>query len=359
MANDRKSGLGRTLSNLLGENKEVKSETTDNSRILYNEKDYLDNIEDNYTNNKVEENNNVSRETNKEIINKPHKRTNNSFKEIKNDVETIKSDIKKDAAKDIKFQELNISDINPNPEQPRNNFDKDKLEELAESIKNKGVIQPILVRKINDSSYQIIAGERRWQASQIAKKITIPAIITNKTDDESLELALIENIQRDDLNPIEEAWGYKRLMDKMNLTQAQLAQLMSKGRSTIANSIRLLDLPESAQESMFNNEITAGHARAILSIPDAEGREKLVKKIKEDSLSVREAESFARLLSLNTTSLPKNNVVKPAVYKAVVADLKKTLSTNVKIKTSGGKNRIEIQFKDEDDLNRIYELLAN
>lgn len=360
MANDRKSGLGRTLSNLLGENKEQRHETSEGSRILYNEKDYLDEIEIQKNPEIKEINNHVSCETNDVLVTKPHKRTNIEVKtQTDKDVNTIREEIKKELKTELKFQDLNISDIQPNPDQPRNNFDQEKLEELANSIQEKGVIQPILVRKINDSTYQIIAGERRWQASQLAKKTTIPAIITNSTDEETLELALIENIQRDDLNPIEEAWGYKRLMDKMSLTQAQLAKAMSKGRSTIANAIRLLDLPESAQEAMFNNQLTAGHARAILSIPNSEGREKLITKIKEESLSVREAESLARLFSLDTTTIPSNKEQKPAVYKAVTKALRDSLNTNVKIKTSGGKNRIEIQFKDEEDLNRIYELLAN
>ena len=351
MANDKKSGLGRTLSNLLGENKEEKIETNGVSRIVYNESDYIEEIDTIPT---------VSHETTEPRVIKPHKRTDKpNNDEVKNDLKTIQEEVKKEASKNVEFKELNISDIQPNPDQPRNNFDKDKLLELADSINEKGVLQPILVRKINESTYQIIAGERRWQASQIAKKTTIPAIITTSSDNESLELALIENIQRDDLNPIEEAWGYKRLMDKMNLTQAQLAQAMSKGRSTIANSIRLLDLPENAQEAMFNNELTAGHARAILSVPNEEGRQKLIKKIKEDNISVREAESLARLLSLDSSTLPSQKKSIPASYKAVVKALKDSLNTSVKIKTSGGRNRLEISFKNEEDLDRIYNLLAN
>ena len=337
-----------------------KSEDKENKRITFKESDYIDDLynsttENNITNDiEVVKNKDVSHETH-DLYSPTRRKINNNNKEENEENHTEIQPSQEE--KHTKFKELKINEVVPNPDQPRTNFDKEKLQELADSIREKGVLQPILVRKI-DNHYQIIAGERRWQASKIAGQETIPAIITEKDDDQSLELALIENIQRDDLNPIEEAWGYKRLMDKLNITQAQLAVAVSKGRSTIANSIRLLDLPEEAQELMFNNQLTAGHARAILSIPTPKGREKLIEKIKNEKINVREAESFAKLMSLNVSTLNKQTKYNPASYKAIAKALKSQLNTSVKVKTSGGNNRIEISFNDEDDLQRIYEILS-
>ena len=164
--------------------------------------------------------------------------------------------------------------VTPNPDQPRTNFKKEEIEELAGSIKREGLLQPILVRKVGDA-YQIIAGERRWQACKTLDMKEIPVRFWKADNDKALELALIENIQRSDLNPIEEAYGYKRLMERRGMTQSEVAQTVSKGRSTIANALRLLELPEEAQQLLFEDRITAGHARAILSIPDAAGRKTL------------------------------------------------------------------------------------
>ena len=248
---------------------------------------------------------------------------------------------------------LSLDKIKPNENQPRINFKKEELEELAASIKKDGLLQPILVRPKGDH-YEIIAGERRYRASKLAGLTEVPVRIKEADDEETLELALIENIQRSDLNPIEEAYAYKRLMDKKKLNQSQLAQMVSKGRSTIANAVRLLDLPEEAQKLLYEEKITAGHARAILSIPTPEGRMKLTQKLLDSKMSVREAESFARLMSLEpkkkdtstTSSVPKS-------YKKVARSLHDKLNTTVKVKTSQGRNRIEIEFKDEEDLQRL------
>lgn len=183
----------------------------------------------------------------------------------------------------------------------------------------------------------------------------VPIKIMNVDDDKALELALIENIQRSDLNPIEEAYGYKRLMERRKMTQADVAQAVSKGRSTIANALRLLDLPEEAQQLLFEDVITAGHARAILSVPSKEARESLTKKLAEQKLSVRETENLARLMSNRPTSSPKKKEATPAIYKSVSKALKEILNTNVKIKSSKGKNKIEIEFKDEKDLERLFD----
>ena len=170
-------------------------------------------------------------------------------------------------AQSREVNEVDINAIAPNPDQPRTNFKREELEELSASIQKDGLLQPILVRPLEDGTYQIIAGERRWQASKLAGLQQVPIRVKEASDDKALELALIENIQRSDLNPIEEAYGYRRMMERLNMTQAEVAQAMSKGRSTVANALRLLELPEEAQQLLFEEKITAGHARAILSIP--------------------------------------------------------------------------------------------
>lgn len=255
--------------------------------------------------------------------------------------------------------EVEIDRIAPNPDQPRTQFKKEEIEELAASIEKDGLLQPILVRQIADGTYQIIAGERRWQASKAAGLKKVPVRIKEVDDDQALELALIENIQRSDLNPIEEAYGYRRLMERRSMTQAEVAQAVSKGRSTVANALRLLDLPEEAQQLLFEEKITAGHARAILSVPTAEGRLSLTQKIIDNGLNVREAENLARLMSGkkdSSASTPREPM--PAVYKSVAKTLRETLKTNVRVKSSKGKNKIEIEFKDEEDLRRLFSELV-
>ena len=253
-----------------------------------------------------------------------------------------------------------LDKVQPNPDQPRTNFKQEEIEELANSIKKEGLLQPILVRKVGDH-YQIIAGERRWQACKALKMKEIPVRFWAADNDKALELALIENIQRTDLNPIEEAYGYKRLMERRGMTQSEVAQTVSKGRSTIANALRLLDLPEEAQQLLFEEKITAGHARAILSIPDAEGRKTLTNKLMNEKLSVRETESIARLLSGRAQSKEdrgKKRTPAPASFKKAARGLTRFLSVPVRVKTVQGKNKIEIQFKDEEELERIINLIA-
>lgn len=258
---------------------------------------------------------------------------------------------------DAQSREVNEVDINaiaPNPDQPRTNFKREELEELSASIQKDGLLQPILVRPLEDGTYQIIAGERRWQASKLAGLRQVPIRVKEASDDKALELALIENIQRSDLNPIEEAYGYRRMMERLNMTQAEVAQAMSKGRSTVANALRLLELPEEAQQLLFEEKITAGHARAILSIPTKEGRERLTRKLVEEKLSVREAEALARLFSGKKNENAKTKTPMPKEYRKVARTLKDVLDTPVKVKSVNGKNKIEIEFKDEDDLERLF-----
>lgn len=255
--------------------------------------------------------------------------------------------------------EVPIEAISPNPDQPRTNFKQEEIEELAASIEKDGLLQPILVRPVGDHLYQIIAGERRWQACRSIGVSAVPVRIKDADDDKALELALIENIQRSDLNPIEEAYGYRRMMERRNLTQSEVAQMMSKGRSTVANALRLLELPEDAQKLLFEEKITAGHARAILSIPSQEGRQKLTEKLLEEKLSVRETETIARLLAgKQSTANATPRQPTPKSFKKVAKALRNTLNTNVRVKTVQGKNKIEIEFKDEEDLARIFEELT-
>lgn len=256
--------------------------------------------------------------------------------------------------------EVELSKVQPNPDQPRTYFKPEEIEELANSIKKEGLLQPILVNKVGDH-YQIIAGERRWQACKSLDMKTIPVRFWTADNDKALELALIENIQRSDLNPIEEAYGYKRLMERKGMTQSEVAQTVSKGRSTIANALRLLDLPEEAQQLLFEEKISAGHARAILSIPTPEGRKTLTNKLVNEKLSVRETESIARLLSGRDKSKEagtSKRLPTPASFKKAARSLSKFLSAPVRVKTVQGKNKIEIQFQDEEELERILNAIA-
>lgn len=258
------------------------------------------------------------------------------------------------------LDEVPIELVHPNPNQPRMHFNKEELDELALSIEKDGLLQPILVRE-DTEGYEIIAGERRWQASQLAGLKKVPVRIKEADDMKVLELALIENLQRSDLNPIEEAYGYKRMMERGNRTQSEVASAVSKGRSTIANALRLLDLPEDAQQMLYEEKITAGHARAILAIPSNEGRAKLTEKLAKEKLSVREAESLARLIAGREKQ--KNNPVKkppkPRFFRRAAKDLSESFDTKVQVRSVNGKNKIEIEFKDEEDLRRLYDLMKH
>jgi ParB family chromosome partitioning protein len=260
--------------------------------------------------------------------------------------------------KERRPDEVPLASIQPNPDQPRTNFKQEELEELCASITRDGLLQPILVRPVGEG-YQIIAGERRWQACKKAGMKTVPVRVRDADDDKALELALVENIQRSDLNPIEEAYGYRRLMERRGLTQSAVAETVSKGRSTIANALRLLELPEDAQQLLFEEKISAGHARAILSIPTKEGRQKLTDRMLKEKISVREAEALARLFSVthHTTEAPAR-VATPKSFKTVARALGNMLNTKVRVKTTQGRNKIEIEFKDEEELKRLFDRIS-
>lgn len=252
---------------------------------------------------------------------------------------------------------LPISQIRPNKGQPRKLFKPEELAELTDSIKQNGILQPLLVRKVG-TGYEIVAGERRYQAAKAAGLEEVPVVIREVSDEEVFKLALIENLQRSDLSPLEEARGYRQLLKEQDLTQEELAKILSKSRSAITNTLRLLDLPEEVQTYVEEGKLTAGHARAILAVSHEEGRIRLAEKVIEDKLSVRQTESLAPLFSVTAEVEKKRPVPQPQYFKRAARQLRLALDTNVKVKNVRGKNKIEIEFGSEEQLARIVDLLA-
>ena len=255
-------------------------------------------------------------------------------------------------------KEIEIGLIDRNPEQPRKVFDDEALSELATSIKNYGVIQPIIVKEVN-GRYVIIAGERRWRASKIAGLKEVPVIIRNYTEQEIVEISLIENIQREDLNPIEEAQAYKRLMSEFNLKQDEVAERVSKSRTAVTNSMRLLKLCDEVQQMIIDNMLSTGHARAIISVEDPKEQYALAQKIFDEKMSVREVEKYIK--DMNKTAKPKKkkNESLTAIYEATAEKLKDALGTKVQIvpREKEGSGKIDIEFYSHDDFEKIVEKL--
>ena len=250
--------------------------------------------------------------------------------------------------------EIKINEIEPNIGQPRKKFDDEKLIQLSESIKEHGIVQPIIVRKENNI-YKIVAGERRWRAARLAGLASVPAIIKDLSNRQVMEMALIENIQREDLNPIEEAEAYERLLNEYNMTQEELSKSIGKNRSTIANIIRLLALSEKVKECLINGEISNGHARALLAIEDIELQEKVCKEIIEKFLSVRETESLVKRIQNNKGEEKKVKSEDENILK-IEDDLKKILGTKVKLFNKNKKGKIMIEYYSNDELERILEI---
>lgn len=254
---------------------------------------------------------------------------------------------------------VDINKVEPNREQPRKNFDQDALLELAESIKQFGLIQPILVQD-RDTYYEIVAGERRWRASKLAGLKKVPVIIRKFTEQEIVEISLIENIQREDLNPIEEAMAYKRLLTEFNLKQEEVADRVSKSRTAVANSMRLLKLCDNVQQMVIDGELQTGHARAILSIENPDEQYRIALKIFNEKMSVRDVEKYIK--NMNKPVKPKKEVNESliAVYEKMQEELKQALGTKVSItsKDDKGAGKIEIEFYDHEDLERIAKLLG-
>jgi ParB family chromosome partitioning protein len=255
----------------------------------------------------------------------------------------------------VDYLEIQIGTISPNPDQPRIDFSEERIEELMASIEKDGLLQPILVRPY-ESGYQIIAGERRWQACKRLNRDTIPAKVLFVGDTEAQQIALVENLQRDNLNPIEEARGYRRLLDLSGGMQKDLAKAVSKRPTTISNALRLLELPEEVQDMLFEGALTAGHGRAVLTVADEEARLRLAKKVADEHLSVRETENLARLYGTQEFERTRR-APSPRSFLMVARKLRQALGTNVRVKSVRGKNKIEIEFKDEEDLQRVYGLL--
>lgn len=267
-----------------------------------------------------------------------------------------KKDIKvPEKVEDRGFTEINILEIDPNLNQPRKNFNEDELFELKESIRLHGVIQPIILTK-RGKRYEIIAGERRWRAAKLAGLTTIPAIIREYSDREIMEVSLIENIQRQDLNPIEEALAFKQLIDEFELKQDDLAERVSKSRSAITNTMRLLNLDENVQEMIKEGKITSGHGRAILALP-LDRQYITAMKIFDERLSVREAEKLIKKISTEKAE-PEKNTTLENTYRNLEENLKTAMGSKVSIKNKGnGKGKIEINYYSLDELDRLTELL--
>lgn len=268
------------------------------------------------------------------------------------DIEEVTSEITKSSEGDIK--KVRMSLIEPNKKQPRRHFDEEKITALADSIKEHGLIQPIIITPSDNDMYKIVAGERRWRAAKKANLKEIPAVIRKYSEEQVAEIALIENLQRENLNPIEEAIGYNLLMDEFNLTQELISQRVGKSRSAIANSLRLLSLEDEIQKMLILGTLTSGHARAILSLDDKELRIALSKRIIEDNLNVRQAEALAKQLQ---NKKPQKKKTEKTAYDIEIEKIQNTLSsamgTKVRINHTAKKGKIEIEYYGNEDLERV------
>lgn len=257
------------------------------------------------------------------------------------------------------YGEINvkINLVEPNREQPRKDFDEDALLELADSIKQFGILQPLLVQKKKDY-YEIIAGERRWRAAKLAGMKEVPVLIKNYTDQEIVEISLIENIQRENLNPIEEAMAYKRLLEEFNLKQDEVAERVSKSRTAVTNSMRLLKLSDRVQQMIVDDMINTGHARALLAIDDEEQQYNLANKIFDEKLSVRETEKLVKSLKNPKKQVKKEKIEHTFVYENLEERMKNVIGTKVSVNPkANGKGKIEIEYYSEEELERIYDLI--
>lgn len=255
---------------------------------------------------------------------------------------------------------VKITKVEPNREQPRKNFDEDALQELADSIKQYGIVEPLIVQD-RKTHYEIIAGERRWRAAKLAGLKEVPVIVRNYTEQEIVEISLIENIQREDLNPIEEAQAYKRLLTEFNLKQDEVAERVSKSRTAVTNSMRLLKLCDEVQQMIIDDMITTGHARALISIEDAEQQYTIAQKVFDEKLSVRDVEKLVKNLNKpeKTKKEPMTDKALEAVYQDLEEKLKQSLGTKVAITSKGaGAGKLEIEFYTHDDLEKLTDLLT-
>lgn len=255
------------------------------------------------------------------------------------------------------ISEIKIIDIEPNSSQPRKDFDQERLAELSESIRQYGVLSPILVQESDNGYYRIIAGERRWRASKLAGLKTIPAIIKKTENLQVFELALIENLQREDLNPIEEALGYRRLMTEYGLTQEQVSEKMSKSRSGIANSLRLLNLPEEVIGMVECSDLSVGHAKVLLAIADSAKLTMLAKKAIDESLSVRELEELIKKGEVTPKAKKEVDLNLKLAFETIEKNVSSLLGTKVKIVDKNNKGKIQIEYYSAKDLERIIKII--
>ena len=293
----------------------------------------------------------VSRENVRKPVTKPTKKTEMS---VKADQKNESSNQKKTAMM------VKISNVEPNRNQPRKQFDEDALLELSESIKQYGVLQPLLVSDKKDY-YEIIAGERRWRAAKLAGLKEVPVIVKEFSAQELVEISLIENIQREDLNPVEEAMAYKRLMDEFHLKQDEIADRVGKSRTAVTNSMRLLKLSAKVQQMLIDEMITAGHARAILAISDKEKQETVAMRVFDEKLSVRETESLVkRILNPQKEKKQKTTAAEDAIYESLEEKMKGIMGTRVLIhRKKNDKGKIEIEYYSKDELERIIDLFES
>lgn len=256
-------------------------------------------------------------------------------------------------------QMMNINKVEPNRDQPRKKFEEDALMELSDSIKQFGVLQPLLVRKRKDY-YEIIAGERRWRAAKMAGIKEIPVIIKDYTEQEIIEIGLIENIQRENLNPIEEAAAYKRLLEEFNLKQDEVAERVSKSRTAVTNSMRLLKLCEKVQQMVIDDMISTGHARALLAIEDADSQYELAVKIFDEKLSVRDVEKLVKDIKNPKQPKIKKVIENEFLYNDLANKMKDVMGTKVNIAAKGnGKGKIEIEYYSDDELERMFDMIMS
>lgn len=260
----------------------------------------------------------------------------------------------------LQARTLRITEIYPNKNQPRRDFDEKALETLAESIRQHGVLQPILVRPLSTGGYQIVAGERRWRASRLAGLDEMPVYIRDLSDAQTAQLALVENLQREDLNPVEEAQGYKQLMDESGMTQEELAGIVGKSRSAVANSLRLLGLDSKSLEMLKKGEITPGHARALLSIESEAARGEIAQKIRRDGLSVRQAEALAKDSSGNGTVKKASVKKRDSILREVELSLRDIAGRVCRVSEGAdGKGTITIEYYDRKDLMDIAKAIGD
>lgn len=267
----------------------------------------------------------------------------NSVEDISSGVSTVK---------------VKMIDIEPNRDQPRKQFDEEALAELSNSIAQHGVLQPLLVRPMPDGGYQLVAGERRWRASRMAGLTEVPVVIRDLTDSQVAELALVENLQRENLNPLEEANGYKELSDRFGYTQEKISEIVGKSRSAVANALRLLNLPESVGEMVSSGSLSMGHARALLSLEDEKIQKEIAELVVRNDLSVRETERLVRNSVKEKTGIKKAKKRNPYYDEAELA-LSEVLGRKVKITKSSKKGALEIEFFDDADLKKLLKIFDN